>query len=72
MGKKQEYTCVSYIEGPDGTRIPFSSLTSEQKQAVRERIIENVSRTLGRYFTEHPGEIEPFSRCKGVTLIPDA
>lgn len=71
MAKRQEYTCVSYVRMPDGSRVLFSELTEETKQSVREKIVENVGRTIGRYLSEHPEEIEPFSRCKGVRLIPD-
>lgn len=71
MAKKQEYTCVSYIRGADGNLIEFSTLSQEQKQSVRERIIENVNNTLSRYFTEHPEEVEPLSRCESVRLLPD-
>lgn len=69
MAKKQEYTCVSYIRGVDGNLIEFSTLSQEQKQRVRERIIENVNNTLSRYFTEHPEEVEPLNRAAGVTII---
>ncbi|MBQ8922339.1 MAG: hypothetical protein IJ060_09300 [Oscillospiraceae bacterium] len=69
MAKKQEYTCVSYIRGADGALIPFSTLTEEQKQDVRSRIVANVNRTLSDYFTAHPEEIEPYSRGAGVKVI---
>lgn len=71
MAKNQKLEVVSYIRGADGNLIEFSTLTPEQKQNVRERIAENVGRTLGRYLSEHPEEIEPLSRCQGVRLIPD-
>ena len=69
MAKKLEV--VSYIRGADGNLIEFSTLTQEEKRHVREKIAENVGKTIGRYLSEHPEEIEPFSRCKGVRLIPD-
>lgn len=69
MAKKLEV--VSYIRGTDGNLIEFSTLTQEQKQHVREKIAENVGKTIGRYLSEHPEEIEPLSRCQGVRLIPD-
>lgn len=69
MAKKLEV--VSYIRGADGNLIEFSTLTPEQKQHVRETIAENVGRTIGRFLSEHPEEIEPLSRCRGVRLIPD-
>ena len=72
MAKKQEYTCVSYVRMPDGSRVPFSELKEEEKQQVRAKIAENIGRTIGRYLSEHPEEIEPFSRCAGVRLIPDS
>lgn len=68
-GKKLE--CVSYVRMPDGSRVLFSELAAEEKQHIREKIAENIGRTLGRYFSEHPEELEQFSRCEGVTLIPD-
>lgn len=69
MAKKLEV--VSYIRGADGGLIPFASLSDEQKQDVRTRIIERVNRVLGDYLSAHPEEIEPLSRCEGVRLIPD-
>lgn len=71
MAKKQEYTCVSYVRMPDGSRVQFSELTEEKKQQVRAKIAENVGRVLGRYLSEHPEEVEPLSRCEGVRLIPE-
>lgn len=71
MAKNQKLEVVSYIRMPDGSRMPFDDLTPEKKQYVREKIAENVGRTLGRYLSEHPEEIEPLSRCQGVRLIPD-
>lgn len=71
MAKKQEYECVSYIRGADGSLIPFGSLTSEQKQEVRARISENVGKALGSFFQQHPEELEPYSRAQGVRLIPE-
>ena len=68
---KEAYTCVSYIRGADGTLIEFSALSDGQKQSVREKIAENVSRTLSRFLSDHPEEIEPLSRCQGVSLIPE-
>lgn len=72
MAKKQEYTCVSYIEAPNGTLIEFSTLSPEQKQAVRARIAANVSKALSDFLTAHPEEIEPLSRCESVELIREA
>lgn len=69
---KEAYTCVSYIRGADGTLIEFSSLSDGQKQGVRETIAENVGRTLSRFLSDHPEEIEPLSRCQGVSLIPES
>lgn len=69
---KEAYTCVSYIRGADGTLIEFSELSDGQKQGVREKIAENVSRTLSRFLSDHPEEIEPLSRCQGVSLIPES
>lgn len=71
MARGQKLECVSYIRGADGNLIEFSTLTPEQKQAVRERIAGNVSRMLGEYLSAHPEEIEPLSRCKGARFIPD-
>ena len=68
---KEAYTCVSYIRGADGTLIEFSALSDGQKQGVREKIAENVSRTLSRFLSDHPEEIEPLSKCQGVSLIPE-
>ena len=67
----QKITCVSYIRGADGNLVEFSTLSDEQKQSVRERIAENVGRVIGQYLSEHPEEIEPLSRCKSVSLIPE-
>lgn len=69
---KEAYTCVSYIRGADGTLIEFSALSDGQKQGVRETIAENVGRTLSRFLSDHPEEIEPLSRCQGVSLIPES
>lgn len=69
---KEAYTCVSYIRGADGTLIEFSALSDGQKQGVRETITENVGRTLSRFLSDHPEEIEPLSRCQGVSLIPES
>lgn len=69
---KEAYTCVSYIRGADGALIEFSALSDGQKQGVREKIAENVSRTLSRFLSDHPEEIEPLSRCQGVSLIPES
>ena len=69
---KEAYTCVSYIRGADGTLIEFSALSDGQKKGVRETIAENVSRTLSRFLSDHPEEIEPLSRCQGVSLIPES
>jgi hypothetical protein len=69
MAKKLEV--VSYIRGADGNLIEFSTLTQEEKQRVRKKIAENIGKTIGRYLTEHPEEIEPLSRCESVRLIPD-
>ena len=69
---KEAYTCVSYIRGADGTLIEFSALSDGQKQGVREKIAENVGRTLSRFLSDHPEEIEPLSRCQGVSLIPES
>ena len=68
---RQKITCMSYIRGADGELVEFQTLTAEQKQSVRERIAENVGRVIGQYLSEHPEEIEPLSRCKGVSLIPE-
>lgn len=67
----QKITCVSYIRGADGNLVEFSTLSADQKQSVRERIAENVGRVIGQYLSEHPEEIEPLSRCKSVSLIPE-
>lgn len=69
---KQEYTCVSYIRGADGGLIPFSTLSEDEKQEVRARIIANVNRTLGEYLTEHPDEIEPLRHAAGCTVVSAA
>lgn len=69
MAKKLEV--VSYIRGTDGNLIEFSTLTQEEKQRVRKKIAENIGKTIGRYLSEHPEEIEPLSRCESVRLIPD-
>lgn len=69
---REAYTCESYIRGADGTLIEFSALSDGQKQGVREKIAENVSRTLSRFLSDHPEEIEPLSRCQGVSLIPES
>lgn len=69
---KEAYKCVSYIRGADGTLIEFSALSDGQKQGVRETIAENVGRTLSRFLSDHPEEIEPLSRCQGVSLIPES
>lgn len=71
MANNQKIECVSYIRGSGGSLIPFGSLSSEEKQAVRERISENVSKALGDFFTQHPEELEPYSHAQGVRLIPD-
>lgn len=68
---RQEITCVSYVRGADGNLVEFSALSAEQKQSVRDRIAENVGRVLGQFLSEHPEEIEPLSRCKSVSLIPE-
>ena len=36
-----------------------------------KKIAENIGKTIGRYLSEHPEEIEPLSRCESVRLIPD-
>ena len=72
MAMRNGHEVVSYVRMPDGSRVLFDDLTPEKKQYVREKIVENVGRTIGRYLSEHPEEIEPFSRCEGVRLIPDA
>ena len=72
MAMRYGHEVVSYIRMPDGSRMPFDDLTPEKKQYVREKIAENIGKTIGRYLSEHPEEIEPFSRCEGVRLIPDA
>lgn len=71
MAMRHGHEVVSYVRAADGNLIEFSTLTPEQKQDVREKIAENVGRTIGRYLSAHPEEIEPFSHCKGVRLIPD-
>ena len=71
MARGQKLEVVSYVRMPDGSRKLFSEFTAEEKQNIREKIVENVGRTIGRYLSEHPEEIEPLSRCKGVRLIPD-
>ena len=68
---RQEITCTSYIRGADGELVEFRTLTAEQKQSVRERIAANVGHVIGQYLSEHPEEIEPLSRCNGVSLIPE-
>ena len=72
MAKNQKIECVSYIRGAEGGLIPFSTLTPEEKQAVRERISENVGKALSDFFTQHPEELEPYSHAQGVRLIPDS
>ena len=72
MAMRYGHEVVSYIRMPDGSRMPFDDLTPEKKQYVREKIAENIGKTIGRYLSEHPEEIEPLSRCEGVRLIPDA
>lgn len=64
MAKKQGYTCVSYIRDANGNLIEFSTLTEEQKQNVRDRIVANVNRMQSRYLTEHPEEIEAMRRAE--------
>lgn len=70
MAKRQELTCVSFLRLPDGSLAEWSALPPEVKQDARERIVENVNKALGNYFTAHPEEIEPFSHCKGVSVHP--
>ena len=69
MAKQQEYTCVSYIRGANGALIEFASLSQEKKQEVRVRIAENVGKIVGEFLSNHPEEIEPFCRCKGVEIV---
>ena len=71
MAMRNGHEVVSYVRMPDGSRVQFSELTEEKKQDVREKICENVGRVIGNYLSAHPEEIEPFSRCEGVRLIPD-
>lgn len=71
MARNQKLEVVSYVRMPDGSRKLFSEFMAEEKQNIREKIAENIGRTLGRYFSEHPEELEQFSRCEGVRLIPD-
>lgn len=68
MGKKQEYTCVSYVRMPDGNLCALSDMTPEDRAAWRERTIARVNAALGTYLTAHPEEIEPLSHCQGVTV----
>ena len=71
MTMRYGHEVVSYIRMPDGNRGEFSSMQPEKKQSIREKLVENMSRAIGTYLSEHPEEIEPFSRCKDVKLIPD-
>ena len=72
MAMRYGHEVVSYVRMPDGNRVLFEELTKEKKQDVSEKIAENVGRVLGNYLSAHPEEIEPFSRCEGVRLIPDS
>ncbi len=56
MGKKQEYTCESYIRGADGELIPFSTLPPEEKEAVRRFLIARAEKALGESLSAHPAE----------------
>lgn len=72
MARGAQIECVSYVRMPDGGRVPFADLSDREKQDIRQKISENVGRTLGRYFSEHPEQLDAFSRCKDVRLIPEA
>lgn len=64
--------CVSFLRLPDGSRVPLSDLTDQEMQDFRERAAENIGRALGDYLSAHPEEIEPLSRCAGVTVVREA
>lgn len=66
MGKRQEYTCVSYVRMPDGSLVEFASLTPEQKQVVRDRMCERVSNALSDFLTAHPEVVEQLRHCESV------
>ena len=68
MARKQEFEVVSFLRLPDGSRVPFDSLTGEERQRACEKMAENVGKAIGDYLTAHPEEIEPLSHCAGVTL----
>lgn len=71
MAMRYGHEVVSYVRMPDGKLEEFSAMQPEKKQCIREKLVENMSRGLGTYLSEHPEEIEPFSHCIDVKLIPD-
>lgn len=72
MARGQELVCVSFLRLPGGSKVPLSELSAEEMQNFRERAAENVGRVLGDYLSAHPEEIEPLSRCAGVTVVREA
>lgn len=72
MARGQKLVCVSFLKLPDGSKVPLSELSAEEMQNFRERAAENVGRALGDYLSAHPEEIEPLSRCAGVTVVREA
>lgn len=71
MAMRYGHEVGSRVHMPDGSMVPFKELTREKSEYVINKVVENASRAIGTYLSEHPEEIEPFSRCKDVKLIPD-
>lgn len=57
MGR-QQLRAVSYVDFGDGRIVPFDSLDPETKSECVKKILDNVSKTVSEYISNHPEELE--------------
>lgn len=53
---KNQLTCRSYIQQPDGSLTAVDDLTEEERAAFGERIAQRMGKTLNEFFSVHPEE----------------
>lgn len=55
MAKRQELRAVSVIT-IDGVKYIWDDLPEETRAELRKKMLDNASRTLSRYLSDHPDE----------------
>lgn len=61
---KNNYTVRCFFDYPDGRSVPFEELSEDEVRRIKEKMSENLSRNLSRYYQTRP---EEFERLREVT-----